>query len=148
MVGRDYDQLRDVGIETEHFRAGNLSISVEVARQLADLSLTHDHSIRMAIAKDIQHIPLYFRIRDLGLNETPVVLNPAYIHRPEHNRLQPYHYLFSALFGGTLNLHPMVFGNEKLSLEGDYSRLEQYLRRCTHRLSSNTSRAGTTATQT
>jgi len=134
MVGRDYDSLREAGVDTDHFRAGNLSFTVEVARQLNDLGLTHDHSIRMAISKDVRNVPLYLRVRGLGLEETPVVLNPAYIHRAEHNRLKPYHYVFASLFGGTLNLHPMVFGNEALDLDGDFARLEQYLGRCTHRL--------------
>lgn len=136
MIGRDYDLLRETGIDTDHFRAGNLSFSLDVANQLVDLGLTHDHSIRMAIGKDIQKIPLYFRVRRLGLQETPVVLNPAYIHRSEHNRLKPYHYVFSAMFGGTLNLHPMVFGNTSLDLDGDYRRFEEYLTQCTHRLDS------------
>lgn len=146
MVGRDYDKLRKTGVDTEHFRAGNLSFSLDVARQLQDVGLTHDHSIRMAIAKDVSNIPLYLRVRRLGLKETPVVLNPAYIHRPEHNQLKPYHYIFSAVFGGTLNLHPMVFGNENLDLCEDYRRLEQYLSRCTHRLEKKTnSDVGNTA---
>ncbi|WP_247009120.1 polysaccharide deacetylase family protein [Halorientalis litorea] len=134
MIGRDYDMLREAGVDTDHFRAGNLSFSLDIARQLKALGLTHDHSIRMAIAKDVAKIPLYLRVRRLGLRETPVVLNPAYIHRAEHNRLKPYHHVFSAAFGGTLNLHPMVFGNENLDLDDDYRRLEQYLSRCTHRL--------------
>jgi peptidoglycan/xylan/chitin deacetylase (PgdA/CDA1 family) len=135
MIGRDYDMLRDTGVETDQFRAGNLSLSLDVARQLKDLGLTHDHSLRMAIAKDVRKIPLYLQVRRLGLEETPVVLNPAYIHRAEHHRLKPYHHVFSAVFGGTLNLHPMVFGNEALNLDDDYWRLEQYLAQCTHRLS-------------
>jgi peptidoglycan/xylan/chitin deacetylase (PgdA/CDA1 family) len=138
MIGRDYDLLRETGVDTNHFRAGNLSFSVDVATQLVDLGLTHDHSIRMAIAKDIRNIPLYLRVCRLGLEETPVVLNPAYIHRGEHNRLKPYHYVFSAIFRGTLNLHPMVFGNTALDLDDDYRRLENYLAQCTHQLNSET----------
>jgi peptidoglycan/xylan/chitin deacetylase (PgdA/CDA1 family) len=134
MIGRDYDLLRETGADTNHFRAGNLSFSIEVGNQLIDLGLTHDHSIRMAIAKDIKHIPLYIRAQRLGLEETPVVLNPAYIHRGEHNRLKPYHFFFSEMFGGTLNLHPMVFGNEALDLDDDYRRFEAYLKQCTYRL--------------
>ena len=134
MIGRDYDALCETGVDTDHFRAGNLSFSRRVARQLVDIGLTHDHSIRMAISKDVTNVPLYLAARRLGLDETPVVLNPAYIHRAEHHRLKPYHYLFASLFGGTLNLHPMVFGNEAIDLETDRARFESYLADCTHRL--------------
>jgi hypothetical protein len=44
MIGRDHEMLQETGIETDNFRTGNLSLSVDVARQLQDFRLTHDHS--------------------------------------------------------------------------------------------------------
>jgi peptidoglycan/xylan/chitin deacetylase (PgdA/CDA1 family) len=132
MIGRDYDKLREIGIETDHYRSAMLDFDITVARQLKDLGLYHDHSIRMAISKDITNIGLYRTVTEMGLEETPVVLNPAFIHREEHNRLKPYHYVFATLFGGTLNLHPMTFGNKNIDVEDDFSRFEEYVKRCTH----------------
>jgi len=63
------------------------SFTLEGARQVRDVGETCDYSIRMAISKDVTNILLYLRVRRLGLDETPVVLNPAYIHRAEHHRL-------------------------------------------------------------